>query len=308
MSRPEPPTADPVSPSPAAPAPRRPRVLWRLLLFVLCVGGAIAIVTLGWRVTGLPRPRVAGAFQPVPFFAYMAAVSAATLAAVALLLRATEGRSLAALGLAVRLRAVADYAVGSLLGFLPVALTTGLAIVSGYGTMTFAAGSGRWIDTTFLPFLLGTVLISAWEEFIWRGYLLRLFEQGIGRWGAAVATAVLWSAGHLSNDGATPLGLLATAASGVLLAWIVFRTGSLWVALGYHVAWNVTSIHVFGLTTSGMAGDAAWFRTVLRGPAWLAGGAYGFEASLVTGLLDVATLATALLVANRARGGASEAA
>lgn len=295
--------ADPRAARPAPPAGvARPRgVLLRLALFILLLGGALGIVTLAWRFLALPRPRIAGVFQPVPFLAYMAVVSAVTVAVVALLLRATEGRPLAALGLRWRGRAAGEFAGGILIGALPVAVTAGLAVALGYGSIASGDAGRAGLVTTLLPFALGTVLISAWEELVWRGYLLRLFEQGAGRWPAALLTALLWSAGHLANDGATPLGLLATAASGVVLAWIVLRTGSLWIALGYHVAWNVTAIHALGFTTSGVAESASFFRTTLRGPAWVSGGAYGFEASLVTGLLDVGTLSAALLLASRAR-------
>ncbi|HEX7078275.1 MAG TPA: CPBP family intramembrane glutamic endopeptidase [Candidatus Eisenbacteria bacterium] len=257
---------------------------------------------MAWRISGLPRPRVHGVFQPVPFLGFMAALSVATVAAVAFLLRRFEGRSLAALGLPRDRSALAGLAAGSLVGFVPVALTVALGVAFGYGDVVRAGGNGVRLGSALAPFLLGTVLISAWEEFLWRGYVLQVLGEAVGRGAAAVATALLWSAGHLFNEGATPIGLVATAASGVVLAWVVFRTGSLWLAFGYHVAWNVSSIHLFGLTTSGVEQSPALFHTTLRGPSWLAGGAYGFEASLVTGLLDVATLSALLLLAARRPG------
>jgi hypothetical protein len=85
----------------------------------------------------------------------------------------------------------------------------------------------------------------------------------------------------------------------VLLGWIVIRTGSLWFAIAYHVAWNVVAAHVLGLTTSGFDLGASIFTTKLAGPELLTGGSYGFEGSILTELLDLAGLSTALLLARR---------
>ncbi|MGE5175378.1 MAG: lysostaphin resistance A-like protein [Hyphomicrobiales bacterium] len=293
-------SAPPAPPAPPA-RPSRRALIGRVLLFVLLLAASVLVVNLAWRLLGIPRPRVGGAIQPVPFFAFMLVVSAFTVGVAAFVLRRTEGRSLAALGLSVGRGTPGAIAAGALAGFLPVGVTAALALAFGYGTIAPAGGDAGWLAGTLTPFLLGTTLISMWEEIVWRGYMLHVLEQGPGRWAAVLLTAFLWAGGHLANDGATPLGLLPTALSGVVLAWIVLRTGSLWFAFAYHVAWNVSSIHVLGLTTSGFLESASFLRTDLHGPAWLIGGAYGFEASLPTACLDIATLATILYFVTRSR-------
>jgi len=44
---------------------------------------------------------------------------------------------------------------------------------------------------------------------------------------------------------------------------------------------------------------------VLAGPAWLTGGAYGFEASLLTGLVELLVLGAMLAMAGRLPGNAA---
>jgi len=51
--------------------------------------------------------------------------------------------------------------------------------------------------------------------------------------------------------------------------------------IGLHIAWNVMEGPVFGYTVSGMGSGQGWFSTLIGGPAWLTGGVYGLETSLV---------------------------
>jgi hypothetical protein len=189
--------------------------------------------------------------------------------------------------------------VGVVLGFAPVALTVAASLGFGYGQI-----SGGAVGSTDGPLALpakavGLALVSTSEELLARGYVLQVLAQGLGRWPAALLTSLLWTSQHAGNDGASALALAPTFLSGVLLAWIVMRSGSLWLAIGYHVAWNFTSATLFGMVTSGEHLTPSLWRVALTGPWAVAGGSYGFEGSLVTGVLDTGLLALALALIRR---------
>jgi hypothetical protein len=105
-------------------------------------------------------------------------------------------------------------------------------------------------------------------------------------------SAVSFGAAHLSNPGATAWGATAIALeAGLLFAALYAVTRSLWWCIGLHFAWNMLQGPVYGSVVSGSGSAAGWLRADFNGPAWLTGGQFGIEASVVA-----ATLLTAVAV------------
>ena len=69
------------------------------------------------------------------------------------------------------------------------------------------------------------------EEFIFRGYLIWVFQGVIGWWGAAAISVVLFAIAH-AYQGAK--GILATGVLGFLFTLVVLISGSLWPAMALH--------------------------------------------------------------------------
>ena len=76
------------------------------------------------------------------------------------------------------------------------------------------------------------ILAPLVEEVLYRGIALPLLAARAGGWGGILLTTVSWSMAH----GRPPL--LPFVAVGVALGWLTVATGSLWAAIGFHVAWN----------------------------------------------------------------------
>ncbi|MCL5036863.1 MAG: CPBP family intramembrane metalloprotease [Chloroflexi bacterium] len=87
-------------------------------------------------------------------------------------------------------------------------------------------------EMVFLFILVG-VLAPAFEEFLFRGFLLGSIRSAWGRWPAILLSAVIFSLMH-----ADPAGILPIIGIGVLLGYLYDRTGSLWVAIITHAMWN----------------------------------------------------------------------
>jgi hypothetical protein len=155
---------------------------------------------------------------------------------------------------------------------------------------------------SWLVLAVALALVSSLEELILRGYGLQLLAEAGGRWAAALVTGALFGFMHAENPGANVWGLVNTAANAVLLAWLVMRTGSLWMACAYHASWNVTGASIFGMRLSGLDHSGGLLATRLSGPDWLTGGSYGFEGSVLVGLLELVVLALAVAAAPRLPG------
>jgi membrane protease YdiL (CAAX protease family) len=74
------------------------------------------------------------------------------------------------------------------------------------------------------------------EEFIFRGYLMWVFQPVLGLWGSAAFSVVLFATAH-AYQGAR--GVLTTGAIGAALTLIVLISGSLWPSIALHILADV---------------------------------------------------------------------
>ena len=80
------------------------------------------------------------------------------------------------------------------------------------------------------------------EEIFFRGFIFGALLPRLGPWGAIVASALVFSAFHLSLGVVIPIFM-----TGFLLAWLYWRTGSLWAAIGAHAGQNALALGVQAL-------------------------------------------------------------
>jgi membrane protease YdiL (CAAX protease family) len=176
--------------------------------------------------------------------------------------------------------ALKEFGGGVLVGALLFSATISvLALLGSYR----ASGVNHW-SVLILP--LTTALIAGFlEEILFRGILFRIAEEGLGTWAALSISALLFGLLHLGNPNATLVGAVAIVIeAGILLAAAYMLTRRLWMAIGIHFAWNLTQGGVFGVAVSGNP-TPGLLQGKLTGPAWLSGGAFGAEASVVAALL-----------------------
>ena len=80
------------------------------------------------------------------------------------------------------------------------------------------------------------------EEIFFRGFIFGGLLPRLGPWRAIVASALIFSAFHLSLGVLVPIFI-----TGFLLAWLYWRTGSLWAAIGAHAGQNALALGVQAL-------------------------------------------------------------
>lgn len=75
------------------------------------------------------------------------------------------------------------------------------------------------------------------EEVLFRGYVLRNFEKSMLPWVAIVFSGVIFGLFHVRLTQFIPLAVL-----GMLLAWMTWKSGSLWPAIMAHFANNAAAV------------------------------------------------------------------
>ena len=128
--------------------------------------------------------------------------------------------------------------------------------------------------------VLSWIIISFNEELAFRGYILQRLAQAWGLPVAVVASSLAFAAMHALNPNAQPLALASLFVAGLLLACAYLVSRSLWLPIGLHIGWNLAEMHLLGFAGSGVP-EPALMRSVVHGPEWMTGGAFGPEGGLV---------------------------
>ncbi len=176
-----------------------------------------------------------------------------------------------------------DLIVGVLLGGGAMALVffleTWLGWLSVRGWALDGETYGTALSTLWLA-LLANGLASVGEEALFRGYFLTGLARAWGPWLGLVVMSIPFGAVHLLVHGSSEtnavLFTLLLALPGALLGWTYLRSGSLWLAMGIHFAWDLFQDDIFDLT-SGAGPNRIGLVTERSGPAWFMGTSYGIE-------------------------------
>ena len=135
---------------------------------------------------------------------------------------------------------------------------------------------------------LGMLIIAAaFEELLFRGYLLQTLMKGIGFWPAMILMSCIFGLLHSNNQNASRLGVFNTIVAGMMLSLAYLKTRSLWFPYGIHLAWNVGTGMIVGFPLSGFGVVSLW-TTHISGHPELLGGAYGPEGGLLGTLIFAA--------------------
>lgn len=105
----------------------------------------------------------------------------------------------------------------------------------------------KWlIEGVHSPLAWGTLVIAIvlaplWEEFTFRGFLLSaLAKSPLGFWGGALVSNILWTALHAYSWA----GVASVFLAGLVLSWLVWRTGSIKPAIVAHAVGNLFAVSV----------------------------------------------------------------
>lgn len=185
-------------------------------------------------------------------------------------------------GLPLRSAFGAKFWIGVIFGAAEISLLVGtIALLGGYsfGPVVLKPGDLlRWA----LVWMVFFVFVGLFEEFLFRGYTQFTLADGIGFWPAAILLSIAFGAIHLRNPGEGWLGVASVAATGLLFALVLRRTGNLWMAVGWHASFDFGETFLFSVPNSGARLPGHLSAAALHGPAWLTGGAPGPEASLIS--------------------------
>jgi membrane protease YdiL (CAAX protease family) len=198
---------------------------------------------------------------------------------------ALDGRKPGALGFyastGVPLEGIKGLALG--VGVAAV-VVLGMTVLGGIVWTPEGGTAGEYLRDGALALWFFTLPAAA-EEALFRGYVLQALSESWGALWGLWGTSLIFGLVHLTNPNTSLLGIGNIVMAGVFLGAVYLKTASLWWATGAHLGWNWALGFLADLPVSGLElADAPLYGGAPRGAAWISGGAFGPEGSLVATL------------------------
>lgn len=194
-------------------------------------------------------------------------------------LAAFERRRIDSYGLAVSRAFGKRYWEGVAIGLLMAAAVGIAMIASGAMVVHGVALHGPTLLIAAIGWLVTMVLVGLNEEYMFRGYPLQALSRGIGFWPAAVLLSLLFGVAHLTKSDENAIDITNIILLGLWLCLTLGRTGSLWLAAGFHFSFDFMQFFVIGTPNGGAQPVNHLLNVAFPGPAWANGGPLGTEAS-----------------------------
>lgn len=168
-------------------------------------------------------------------------------------------------------------------------LLTGIILLLMATLIMVANKNLLWTGTSLDMYALFTglllmLLVAFYEELVFRGYILNNLLQSLNQQSSLLISAALFALAHFGNPGIGIIGFLNIFLAGVLLGINYVYTKNLWFAVMLHFSWNFFQGPVLGFHVSGIQLTSILSQQT-SGAAFITGGPFGLEASLITTFL-----------------------
>ncbi len=274
--------------------PRELRAGWRLVIFIAMF--AVLLVATHFLLGPLLRKYLGPGGFTVTTVAVSDLLQFGIVLIASLIMARFERRSLADYGLPFRFIFGKLFWTGALWGFVMLSF-----IVAMMGaTHAYALGSLAMPPLDIVKYALGWALaflmVGFFEEFVARGYLQFTLTTGMGFWPAAVITSTLFACAHSFNPGENWVGVVEIILIAIFLCVALRRTGNLWFAIGWHMAFDWGESFFYSTPNSGFQATGHMLKASLMGSKWLSGGSVGPEASVFDLIVTIAGILLLLKV------------
>jgi membrane protease YdiL (CAAX protease family) len=190
---------------------------------------------------------------------------------------------------------IVDILPGAFWGLATLSLLVAILRATHLLAFDMQALHGSAIYSFGIKWLLAFLAVGLFEEYLSRGFLQFTLTRGVFGLAEKISTtharpiaftiaaffmSLFFSAGHLHNARENPMGIVMTFLAAVVFSYALWRTGSLWWAIGFHMAWDWAQSFLYGVPDSGQISAGRLFHTHPAGNPLLSGGIDGPEGSV----------------------------
>ncbi|HVA33897.1 MAG TPA: CPBP family intramembrane glutamic endopeptidase [Candidatus Baltobacteraceae bacterium] len=260
---------------------RKLRPIWRAVLFFVLGNFALPML-LATPVSAVAKALHVGDELSAGSIAFYEGLLLAIALLLTWLFGMYEGKRVDDYGLPVRAAFGRRFWEGFAIGILNAGLVAAGMIALGGMTIHGFALHGPSLLWAGLGWLGANVAVGLGEEMWYRGYLLQSLWKSLGFWPASIVIALLFASDHyFFKQGENVWDVITLVSLSLWVCYSVLRTGTLWLAVGYHVAFDYMQLFVIGTKNGNLVPVNHLLDVTFSGPAWITGGVLGTEASFL---------------------------
>lgn len=169
-----------------------------------------------------------------------------------------------------------DFLVGILAG--TGGITIALVCLLASGSVKITGVSTKYIGEVCLG-LLSYIVVGFAEEIFNRGGLMLALRQTKSKVLIIGIQAVIFGIMHLGNTGVSIWAVINLILFGVFAGSCFYRSGNIWMPIGFHIAWNFVQGNVYGFHVSGMTDSSLMSMEIVKETVFT-GGIFGPEGGL----------------------------
>ncbi len=169
------------------------------------------------------------------------------------------------------------FGVGLLVGIVSITVAFIVILLTGNGYVE--SWTPQFSANTIL-YLFVFIVVGFAEEILTRGYFMSVLRQTRCMPLVVFISAVMFSLMHVMNNAFNVIPFINITLAGLLFAYMYLKSGSIWMPIGYHIAWNYFQGNVYGFPVSGVDSQGI-ISTQYASDTILNGGAFGPEGGLV---------------------------
>jgi len=180
--------------------------------------------------------------------------------------------------------------IGCLTGIISITLYPLIVSLSGIGMFTDFSISNL-ASVNMLLSLICFVSVGFYEEILCRGFFMTALKTTRNKWVILILPAVIFGLMHWANPGFSVIPVINLMLFGLAFGYMLIKTGSIWMSIGYHIVWNFFQGNVYGIQVSGLDQTSTLMKYTQAGSDILTGGNFGAEGGLICTAILLALLA-----------------
>lgn len=247
----------------------------------IILGIIIGIQSIRGDVSGIETFLTSYAYQSIT----IVLCNTISLVAIIILFKVMNRKTAEDMGLTPVKRDYKDLLIGLLLGAASITFIIGINYIMGDTRF-----NGVHITWDLLLGLILFISVGFVEEILVRGCFQHIIYYRHGIAWAIIIPSLIFSVMHFLNPNISHIAALNIALVGIVFGIMTYKSGNLWMAIGYHITWNYFQGNIFNIEVSGSAYGRGLIKSIRVEDNLLNGGAFGIEGGLICTLLLIITI------------------